>query len=45
VLRENGDNNAGPNKATVTEEQDSDANIDAESRKLDRAVSLICKGC
>jgi hypothetical protein len=33
---------AGP---TTTKEQSSDAQIDAENRKLDQTVKSICKGC
>jgi hypothetical protein len=38
---------SGPNggNTVLKKEQDSDAKIDAENRKLDRTVSSICKGC
>ncbi len=45
ALRGNGTTMPGPDRPTVTTEQDSDAKIDEENRKLDRTVSSICKGC
>ncbi|HVX78321.1 MAG TPA: hypothetical protein VHB49_19490 [Bradyrhizobium sp.] len=45
ALRGNGTTMPGPDRPTVTKEQDSDAKIDEENRKLDRTVSGICKGC
>lgn len=45
ALRGNGTTMPGPDRPTVTKEQDSDAKIDEENRKLDRTVSSICKGC
>jgi hypothetical protein len=35
----------GPNAATTTRNEDSDARIDAENRKLDEKVKSICRGC
>jgi hypothetical protein len=47
ALRDNGRTMPGPNGPTATrdQERDSDAKIDEENRKTDRAVSNICKGC
>jgi hypothetical protein len=47
ALRDNGRTMPGPNRPTATrdQERDSDAKIDEENRKTDRAVSNICKGC
>ena len=35
----------GNGEATKTTDQDSDAKIDAENRKLEGKVKSICKGC
>jgi hypothetical protein len=35
----------GANGAATTKEQDSDAQINAEDRKLSRALNSICRGC
>jgi hypothetical protein len=45
ALRANGTVAPGTAGPTVTQEQNSDATIDAENRKLDRKVKSICKGC
>jgi hypothetical protein len=45
ALRSNGTTMPGSSRQTATTDRDSDATIDAENRKLDRAVGSICKGC
>jgi hypothetical protein len=35
----------GSGGATTTHEQDSDAKINEENKKLDRTVKSICRGC
>jgi hypothetical protein len=44
-VRSNGTRMPGPNAATTTRNEDSDAVIDAENRELDRKVKSICRGC
>jgi hypothetical protein len=44
-LRSNGTRMPGGSGATTTKEQSSDAMIDAENKKLDRALNTICRGC
>jgi hypothetical protein len=44
-LRQNGTQMSGNGQATKTTEQSSDAQIDAENRKLEGKVKSICKGC
>jgi hypothetical protein len=44
-LRQNGAQMSGNGQATKTTEQSSDAQIDAENRKLEGKVKSICKGC
>jgi hypothetical protein len=43
--RDNGTLAPGPGKPTVTQEQDSDAKINEENRRLNRAMNNICRGC
>ena len=43
--RDNGTLAPGPGKPTVTQEQDSDAQINEENRRLNRAMNNICRGC
>jgi hypothetical protein len=45
ALRSNGTRMPGPAGPTATKEQSSDAQIDAENRRLDKMVKSICKGC
>lgn len=45
ALRANGTRMPGPNAATRTSSQDSDARINTENRRLDNAVKSICRGC
>jgi hypothetical protein len=45
ALRSNGTTMPGSSRQTATTDRNSDATIDAENRKLDRAVGSICKGC
>ena len=44
-LRQNGTRMPGNGEHTKTDENNSDAQIDAENRKLDGKVKSICKGC
>jgi hypothetical protein len=44
-LRQNGTRMSGNGQPTTTREPNSDAQIDAENRKLDAKVKSICKGC
>jgi hypothetical protein len=43
--RDNGPLAQGPNKPTVTQEPDTDAKIDEENRRPNRATNNICRGC
>jgi hypothetical protein len=43
--RVNGTTMPGPSRPTVTKNQNSDAKIEDENRKLDRVVRSICRGC
>ena len=45
VASSNGTTMPSPSSQTATTDRNSDAAIDAENRKLDRAVGSICKGC
>jgi hypothetical protein len=45
ALRQNGTTMPDSGGPTATREQNSDAQINAENRKLDRTVTSICKGC
>jgi hypothetical protein len=45
ALRSNGTRMPGPDAPTKTSNQDSDARIEAENRRLDNAVKSICRGC
>jgi hypothetical protein len=45
TVRSNGTRMPGATGPTTTQEQDSDAQINAENRRLDRTVKSICKGC
>ena len=45
TLRDQMDLGPGPGKLTVTQEQDSDAKINEENRRLNRAMNNICRGC
>lgn len=44
-VRSNGTRMSGATGPTTTKEGTSDAQIDAENRKLDHALKSICKGC